>query len=76
MSVKVHIYPTLRDAALAVLRIYQPLTTLEVTRELNSWKHNGMLGFPFIREAVPVILGTLQDDGVIEYAVGTWRTRG
>ena len=74
MSVKVHIYPTLRDAALAVLRIYQPLTTQEVTRELNSWKHAGMLGFPYFKEAIPVVLNTMQEEGQIEYAVGTWRT--
>jgi hypothetical protein len=70
-----HVYPTLKEAALAVLRIYQPLTTLEILRELRSWKHAGMLGFPFFSEAVPIVLGTMQEDGLIEYAVGTWRTR-
>lgn len=70
-----HVYPTLREAVTAVLRIYQPLTTPEVVRELNRWKHGGQLGFPYFKDAVTVMLRTLQEEERVEYACGTWRIR-
>jgi hypothetical protein len=70
-----HVYPTLKDAALAVLRIYQPLRTREVMSRLKVWKREGLLGCGCDVGDVPVALDQLQEEERIEYAVGTWRTR-
>lgn len=71
---RTHTYPSLRIAVLSVLRINQPLSKTEVGRELNSWRREGLLGFDFARDDVHVALVTMQEEGQIEEAAGTWRT--
>ena len=73
MKTCLHTYPTLRDAVVAVLRIYQPLNTQEIVSHLNSWKHAGQLGFPYFKDGVQVMLHTLQEDGKVNYVGGVWR---
>lgn len=75
MKTSVHVYPSLGLAIIAMLRIYQPLTKGEIVSRLKVWKREGMLGFPYVVEEVPIVLDLLQEELRIEYAVGTWRTR-
>jgi hypothetical protein len=75
MNQTTYVYQTLKDAAMAVLRIYQPLRTREVMSKLKVWKRDGLLGFPCDVGDVPNALDSLQEEERIEYAVGTWRTR-
>lgn len=70
-----HIYPTLRDAVLAVLRIY-PLSTQKVRGKLRLWKRDGMLSFAYHADGVTVSLLSLQEEGKVEQVGTEWRVKG
>ena len=70
-----HIYPTLRDAVLAVLRLYQPLSTQKVRGKLRAWKGDGQLGFTYHADGVTVSLLALEEEGKVEKIGDEWRTK-
>jgi hypothetical protein len=71
------IYPSLRAAALGMVRIFQAPTikTDQIVAELRCLRRlKGAFGFVWCQEAIPAVLGKLMEDGEIEYVGGAWKT--
>lgn len=67
-------YRSLRDAALACIRIYGPLNHKAIDGHLKGWSRSGLLAASYLPRSVDLVLADLRRDGEVEL-VGTdnWR---
>lgn len=67
-----HVYPSLRIATRAVVRIYGPIERGDIIRWLKGLNHHGQIAGVYRPESVPQVLTQLEADGEVESCADRW----